>query len=165
MGLTGLLLYDLQKAKQVRVSRKASLVAAAAASQLPDNLAALVEGAVIPGYIASVAPDGAFVRFLGDLTGRAGLAQLSDTFVSDPHAVFSVGQSVRAQVAQVDAAKGRFSVTLKQSLCGARDGALLRSFFADADLAHRLGAENEEEAAFDWAAAFPIGGQGEQRPR
>lgn len=39
--------------------------------------------------------------FLGGLTGRAGLAQLSDTFVSDPHLFFREGQSVRATVVQV----------------------------------------------------------------
>lgn len=38
--------------------------------------------------------------FLGGLTGRAGLAQLSDTFVSDPHLFFREGQSVRATVVQ-----------------------------------------------------------------
>ena len=32
---------------------------------------------------------------------HAGLAQLSDTFVSDPQSVFSVGQSVRARLVEV----------------------------------------------------------------
>lgn len=39
--------------------------------------------------------------FLDGLTARAGLAQLSDTFVSDPHLFFKEGQSVRAVVVQV----------------------------------------------------------------
>lgn len=39
--------------------------------------------------------------FMDGCTGRAGLAQLSDTFVSDPHLFFLEGQSVRATVVQV----------------------------------------------------------------
>lgn len=45
--------------------------------------------------------DACFVRFLGHLTGRAGLAQLAGTFVSDPRRAFADDQSVRAQVVQV----------------------------------------------------------------
>jgi len=164
--LDGLLvLQRLEKAKQLRVTRKASLIAAAAAGTLPDALTCLTEGTVVPGYVASVAADAVFVRFLGDLTGRAGLAQLSDTFISDPRTHFSPGQSVRARVAHVDAVKGRFSLTLKQSLCGIQDGAYLRSSFADAELAHRLALAAEEGddgggADFDWGTAFPLGRQG-----
>jgi len=40
-------------------------------------------------------------RFGGGLTGRAGLPQLADSFVSDPARHFAAGQSVRAQVVQV----------------------------------------------------------------
>lgn len=47
------------------------------------------------------AQDACFVRFLGHLTGRAGLAQLAGTFISDPRLHFAVNQSVRAQVVQV----------------------------------------------------------------
>jgi len=45
--------------------------------------------------------DACFVRFLGHVTGRAGLAQLAGTFVADPRRNFTVNQSVRAQVVQV----------------------------------------------------------------
>ena len=48
------------------------------------------------------------MRFLGHVTGRAGLAQLAGTFVADPRRNFTVNQSVRAQVVQVS-----FSRTLK----------------------------------------------------
>ena len=56
------------------------------------------EGALTPGFIASVTSDAVFVRFLNHVTGRAGLSQLSDTFVSDPKRSFKEGQSVMAQV-------------------------------------------------------------------
>ena len=58
---------------------------------------------LVPGYITNVTNDACYVRFLGQLTGRAGLAQLADLFVSDPSRHFHVGQSVRAQVVQVRA--------------------------------------------------------------
>ncbi len=62
-------------------------------------------------------------------SGRAGLSQLADTFVSDPHLLFSEGQSVRAQVVTVDAAKQRFSVTLRPSLTASTDASYLASLY------------------------------------
>ena len=56
---------------------------------------------VAPGYVHSVAADAVYVHFLGRVSGRAGLPQLSDVFVSDPRQHFQAGQSVRAQVVQV----------------------------------------------------------------
>lgn len=53
------------------MTRKASLVAAAA--QLPAAIEDVKEGTLAPGYVANVTADAVFVRFLGSLTGRAGL--------------------------------------------------------------------------------------------
>lgn len=89
------------KTHRLSVSRKASLVAAAESGTLPSSIEGVKEGALLPGYVASVTPDAVFVRFLAGVTGRAGLSQLADTFVSDPKRVFAEGQSVRAQVVQV----------------------------------------------------------------
>lgn len=61
----------MQKAGQLRVTRKASLVAAAV--QLPVAVEDVKEGMLAPGYVANVTSDAVFVRFLGSLTGRAGL--------------------------------------------------------------------------------------------
>ena len=69
---------------------------------------------------------------------RAGLAQLADTFVSDPRRHFAEGQSVRAAVAAVDAARGRFALSLKPSLVAAPDGAYLGSLFRDLECAERM---------------------------
>ena len=61
-----------------------------------------------------------YLRLSGaDGAARAGLAQLADTFVSDPRRHFTEGQSVRAAVAAVDAARGRFALSLKPSLVAA----------------------------------------------
>lgn len=112
---------------QVLLSRKASLVQAA--KSLPKKFDDLKETAVLPGFVANIMPTGVFVRFLGHLTGLAGLPQLADTFVSDPKRHFREGQSVRAQVVQVDAARQRFSVTLKMSLTSSPDASYLYSLF------------------------------------
>ncbi|KAL4538228.1 hypothetical protein Ndes2526B_g03454 [Nannochloris sp. 'desiccata'] len=156
-----LVLQRLETAKQLRVTRKDSLVSAASAGRLPSEISALSEGATYPGYVANVISDGVFVRFLGDLTGRAGLPQLSDTFVSDPHSVFTTGQSVRAQVALIDSTKNRFSLSLKRSLCGGGDVSMLSSFFHDAELAAALGSGGSAEvgapADLDWSQTFAIG--------
>ena len=83
----------------MQLTRKASLISAAAS--IPKTISDVKETMILPGYITGVTNDACYVRFLGHLTGRAGLAQLADSFVSDPHRHFSVGQSVRAQVVQV----------------------------------------------------------------
>ncbi|GBF92560.1 hypothetical protein Rsub_05174 [Raphidocelis subcapitata] len=140
----------------VLVSRKPSLVAAA--PSLPASLEALTVGAVLPGYVAHVTGDAVFVRFLDGLTGRAGLPQLADTFVTDPARHYAPGQSVRGVVTEVDAARGRFSLSLKPSAVGAGDGELLDCLFRDLELAARLQAEaeaGEEGGALDWGDIAP----------
>lgn len=51
-----------QGAKQLRVTRKASLLSAAAAGLLPSSLEGVAEGGVLAGYVASVTRDAVFVR-------------------------------------------------------------------------------------------------------
>jgi hypothetical protein len=52
----------MQRIKMVRVTRKASLLAAAAAGALPSELEDVHEAALLPGYIASLTADAAYVR-------------------------------------------------------------------------------------------------------
>ena len=65
-----IVLQDRSRQGGLTVSRKASLVGAAKA--LPSELGQVAEGALVPGYVASITEDSVFVRFLKDLTGRAG---------------------------------------------------------------------------------------------
>ncbi|EFJ44854.1 rRNA processing protein Rrp5/programmed cell death protein 11 [Volvox carteri f. nagariensis] len=135
----------LEAARCVRVSRKPSLLAAGAAGRLPRRFEEVVEGAVLPGYVASVTPDAVYVRFLGGLTGRAGLPQLSDVFVSEPRLLFAEGQSVRAQVAVCDAARQRFTLMLRPSVTASTDGAFLLDYFKEMQQLQALRAEAEAE--------------------
>ena len=43
-----------------------------AGNAVPALLDQVAVGALVPGYVASVTQDSVFVRFLGELTGRAG---------------------------------------------------------------------------------------------
>lgn len=93
----------------------------------------------------------------------AGLPQLADTFVSDPSAHFSAGQSVRALVTDVDAERRRFSVSLKPSALaggsggdgtgGDGAGAYLDALLRDSEAAAALQAAAEREAAGGAAGA------------
>jgi len=123
------------------LSRKPSLVKAAAAGILPRNFEEVKEGALLQGFVANVTHDSVFVRFAGHTTGRAGLSQLADSFVADPRQLFTEGQSVRTQVVTVDAAHKRFSVTLRPSLTSGSDAGYLASMFSDLELAERLRAQ------------------------
>ncbi|BDA47226.1 probable protein RRP5 homolog [Coccomyxa sp. Obi] len=152
-----LVLERLEKAGVLRVTRKTSLLAAA--TQLPATIEDVKEGTLAPGYVANVTADAVFVRFLGGLTGRAGLAQLADQFVSDPARHFTEGQSVRAAVVTVDAAKQRFTLALKQSLAGAPDAAYACSLFADLEAAERIRSVAEPGSGqVEWSE-LPIGGR------
>lgn len=62
----------MQKASLVKLTMKTSLLRAA--SSLPSSIGDLKPGTLLPGYVASVTSDAVFVRFLGSLTGRAGLS-------------------------------------------------------------------------------------------
>lgn len=60
----------LEGAKSVLVSRKASLVAAARAGQLPRAFEEVTQGALVSGYVANVTADSVFVRFGAHVTGE-----------------------------------------------------------------------------------------------
>ena len=69
------MLERLERLGMVRLTRKASLLAAA--PSLPRAITDITEGRIAPGYVASVTPDAVFVRFLNGLTGRAGATAAS----------------------------------------------------------------------------------------
>jgi hypothetical protein len=52
----------MQNVKQLRVTRKASLLQAAAQGLLPRAVGDVAEGALLAGYVASVTSDAVFVR-------------------------------------------------------------------------------------------------------
>ncbi|GLI68751.1 hypothetical protein VaNZ11_013243 [Volvox africanus] len=159
----------LEHQSRVRVSRKPSLVAAAAAEVIPRTFEEVHEGAVLPGYVALIRPDAVYVRFLARLQGRAGLPQLSDVFVSDPAQIYTEGQSVRCQVATCDPDRQRFTLLLKPSVTASTDAAYLLGYFREMQQLQTIRAEAEgavadgggdvHDADADISNFFPLGGE------
>uniref|UniRef100_A0A7S0UUT8 S1 motif domain-containing protein n=1 Tax=Polytomella parva TaxID=51329 RepID=A0A7S0UUT8_9CHLO len=131
-----------------RVTRKHNLISAAlnqdASSEsdpellVPQSVSQMKVGSIYPGFIASVTPVAVYVRFLNGITGKAGLPQLSDTFVADPSQLFFPGQSVRARVTEIDAVKERIQLHLKPSLTASTDAAFLATLYRDLGLADTI---------------------------
>ena len=99
------------------LSRKQSLVSFASRGALPETVADVAVGASYPGYVASVASGGVFVRFLGRLTGLCPPSGFQTCFSGakiDASDRFALGQTVVARVTAVDATASppRVSLTL-----------------------------------------------------
>ena len=148
----------------VSLTRKASMVRAASSlprSNGPDALSSLAEGQALRGFVASLTPDSAFVRFLGRATGRAPLPRAGSSAAA---LSLSVGDSVSAVITAVDAPAGRFSLSLKGRAGDKGGGEAARALgdlFADlaAAAAARAEAENNaDEASPSPCAAWPSPG-------
>ncbi|BBM98348.1 rRNA biogenesis protein RRP5 [Marchantia polymorpha subsp. ruderalis] len=149
-----LLVLELKERKLV-LSAKFSLLEAA--SSLPSDVSQLQADSVLQGYIANVIPSGCFIRFLGRLTGLASLREASDVFIADPSKVFSAGQSVRAKVLQVMEEKGKFFVSLKQSLCFSTDASLLHGFLIEEEKIFELQSGSNGASNVEWSKELTIG--------
>eukprot|EP00890_Picochlorum_soloecismus_P005949 jgi/Picsp_1/6355/NSC_03704-R1_protein rrp5 homolog len=153
----------LESIGQLRLTRKRSIRGAVKDGVIPKNFDDVDIGSTIIGFVASITADAVFVRFLGHLTGRAGLAHLSDTFVSDPKSLFSVGMTVRASVLSKDDKNEKFAVSLKPSLCYSNDCALQRSLFSDLEILNRMNMEQDPDSAINWEKDFAFGSNVEAR--
>lgn len=71
-------------------------------------------GMQLEGVITNVAAFGAFVDIGVHQDGLVHISQLSDTFVTDPHAVVKVGQIVSVRVTEVDTERKRIALTMKK---------------------------------------------------
>ncbi|MFT5168735.1 MAG: hypothetical protein ACI8P3_003980 [Saprospiraceae bacterium] len=70
-------------------------------------------GMVLPGIVTNVTKFGAFVDIGIKEGGLVHISQLSDTFVKDPADVVKLQQEVRVKVMEVDAQRGRVSLSMK----------------------------------------------------
>ena len=68
----------------------------------------------LEGVVTNVTAFGAFVDIGVHQDGLVHISELSDTFVKDPHTVVSTGQVVRVRVLDVDIARKRIGLSLKQ---------------------------------------------------
>ena len=79
-----------------------------------EKMEDLREGMRLPGIVTNVTNFGAFIDVGVHQDGLAHISQLADRFVRDPNEVVKVGQKVHAKVLEVDLARKRISLTLKQ---------------------------------------------------
>ena len=75
----------------------------------------LEPGMRLPGVVTNVTNFGAFVDIGVHQDGLVHISQLADHFVSDPHAVLRVQQQVTVTVLEVDAARKRISLSLRDN--------------------------------------------------
>jgi len=150
----------LESIGQLRLTRKMSVREAVKDGTIPKNFEDVKIGSTIIGFVASITTDAVFVRFLGHLTGRAVLAHLSDTFVSDPKSLFSVGMTVRASVLSKDDTNEKFSISVKPSLCYTNDCALQKSIFSDQEILNQMSLDRDPDSAINWAKDFAFGSNG-----
>ncbi|MFV0681563.1 helix-hairpin-helix domain-containing protein, partial [Ottowia sp.] len=85
-----------------------------------DDIADLREGMVLEGTVSNVAAFGAFVDLGVHQDGLVHVSQLANKFVSDAREVVKTGQIVKVTVLEVDVARKRISLSMKQGAQPAR---------------------------------------------
>ena len=71
-------------------------------------------GMELEGVVTNIVAFGAFVDIGVHQDGLVHVSQLADRYVSDPNAVLSVGQKVKARVLSVDLERNRIALSLKR---------------------------------------------------
>jgi uncharacterized protein len=74
----------------------------------------LVPGMELEGVVTNIVAFGAFVDIGVHQDGLVHVSQIADRYVSDPNAVLSVGQKVKARVLSVDLDRNRIALSLKR---------------------------------------------------
>ncbi|MBN1597651.1 MAG: RNA-binding transcriptional accessory protein [Bacteroidales bacterium] len=72
-------------------------------------------GMVIPGIVTNITNFGAFVDIGVKQDGLVHISQLADRFVSDPNEVVQLNQHVKVKVLEVDVARKRIQLSLKEA--------------------------------------------------
>ncbi|MGF1536020.1 MAG: Tex family protein [Elainellaceae cyanobacterium] len=86
-------------------------------AQFRDDINALSDlapGMTLEGVVTNVANFGAFVDIGVHQDGLVHVSQLADRFVADPKTIVSVGQVVQVRVLEVDQARKRVSLSMRQ---------------------------------------------------
>jgi uncharacterized protein len=71
------------------------------------------QGMIVPGIVTNITNFGVFVDIGVKQDGLVHISQLSNTFVSDPNEVVKLNQKVTVTVTEVDVARKRISLTMK----------------------------------------------------
>jgi small subunit ribosomal protein S1 len=71
-------------------------------------------GEIIDGQVTKLVPFGAFVRVAPGIEGLVHISELSEQHVDSPESVLSVGDDVRVKVIEIDVARRRISLSMRQ---------------------------------------------------
>ncbi|TPX37608.1 hypothetical protein SmJEL517_g00637 [Synchytrium microbalum] len=71
---------------------------------------------VVSGFIKNISENGCFVAISHKLVARVKISGLSDAFVKDWKALYSIGQLVKGRILSVNSATGQIEMTLKASI-------------------------------------------------
>ncbi len=116
----------------------------------------LQSGMVLEGTVSNVAQFGAFVDLGVHQDGLIHVSQLSNKFVTDAREVVKTGQVVKVRVLEVDVARKRISLTMKQDAAAGARGSEVRAPGAGADNRYAPAARDQRArpaAAADGAMA------------
>jgi len=80
-----------------------------------DSMDKLQEGMKLPGIVTNVTNFGAFVDIGVHQDGLVHISQMANRFVKDPNEIVSVHQKVMVTVLEVDKARKRIALSMKQS--------------------------------------------------
>jgi small subunit ribosomal protein S1 len=77
-----------------------------------ENFSRLQLGQLISGQVVSIKPFGAFVDFDGT-TGLLHIKQISQEYITDLNAVFSIGQELKALIINLDEGSGKIALSTR----------------------------------------------------
>uniref|UniRef100_A0A1J3HSM0 rRNA biogenesis protein RRP5 n=1 Tax=Noccaea caerulescens TaxID=107243 RepID=A0A1J3HSM0_NOCCA len=152
--LDKLLIIDIE-GNNLTLSSKYSLIKLA--EELPSDFSQLQPNSVIHGYVCNLIENGCFVRFLGRLTGFAPRSKTFDEPRADLSQSFFVGQSVRANIVDVNQEKSRITLSLKQSSCASIDASFVQEYFLMDEKISNLQSSDSTESECSWVEKFSIG--------
>lgn len=80
-----------------------------------NSIEDLKTGHIVPGIVTNITKFGAFVDLGIKTNGLIHISELADGFISDPLTVVQIHQQVRVRVIEVDYARKRIALSLKQA--------------------------------------------------
>ncbi|XP_010557958.1 PREDICTED: rRNA biogenesis protein RRP5 isoform X2 [Tarenaya hassleriana] len=149
-----LLVLDIE-GKNLVLSSKHSLLKSA--EEIPSNASQLQPNSVIHGYICNLIESGCFIRFLGRLTGFAPRSKAMDETKGGLSEAFYIGQSVRANIIDINQEEGRITLSLKQSSCSSVDASFIQEYFLMDEKIANLQSSDTIGTEFGWVEQFTIG--------